>query len=105
MQTAFADFQNSLNRVRLITQAIDANAGQALANASLREQHETSQCALTAILSGFFESFLSDIVEKFISIVSSRNIPFAQLPPQIQSTHLAKGGSVLNAKQRNRANW
>jgi hypothetical protein len=63
------------------------------------------QCACAAILSGFFETFLRDIAEAFITQVEQLRIPFTALPAPIQNTHHEKGGLVLAAKRKNRPKY
>jgi hypothetical protein len=102
MRTALANLRTSLQRIRDITLDIDANALRALQNRSTLEMHETIQCATTVIVSGFFESFLKDVAEAFISVVTAKGIPFLKLPPKIQKTHFEDGGAMVARKARNR---
>jgi hypothetical protein len=105
LRAALADFQASLAKIEDITLDIDANASAALANHSLHDRHETIQCACTAILSGFFETFLKEVAESFIDSVSAINIPFNALPEAIRKAHYANGGAVLQGKQNNKGKY
>lgn len=63
------------------------------------------QCACTAILSGFFETFLKDVAESFIGSISALRIPFTALPKAVQKAHYANGGTILSAKQNNKGKF
>ncbi|MFN0165346.1 MAG: HEPN domain-containing protein [Bryobacteraceae bacterium] len=95
MHTALNNLKSSLSRVRDIADDVDRHASQALSDAALRARDETIECALAVILSGFLESFLRETAEELITIISSRCIPFQDLPERIKSTHFAEGGAVL----------
>jgi hypothetical protein len=57
MQKALLNLKTSVQRVRDIASDIDNNASAALANLAILARHQTTQCAVTVILSGFLESF------------------------------------------------
>jgi hypothetical protein len=95
MYTALKNLKLSFQRVRDIADDVDRHALEALSDAALRARHETIQCALAVILSGFLESFLKETAEELITIISSLGIPFQDLPERIRSTHFAEGGAVL----------
>jgi hypothetical protein len=105
LRAALTDFQASLAKIEDITRDIDANASAALAHHSVHDRHETIQCACTAILSGFFETFLKQVAESFIDSVSALNIPFTALPEAIRKAHYANGGAVLQGKQNNKGKY
>lgn len=105
MRTTLAKFSSSLNRIRDIADDIDANAFPALADPAIRGRHETVQCAATVALSGFFESFLRQIAEKFIDQLNGVNRPFILLPQRLRHTHFERGGAALSRRtQDDRAN-
>jgi hypothetical protein len=95
MRTALVNFLGSLDRVRDITVEIDSNLSKALSDKRLQQRHETIECASTVILSGYFESFLTDAAEAFIRELCSRSIPFDNLPLRIRATHFADGADVF----------
>jgi hypothetical protein len=109
MQQAFADFQASLNRVRNVANDISAKAAAALADAALRERHETALSAVVVTLSGFFESFLRQTAEEYADQINRLNHPFMQLRAAIRYAHFQGGGTLLNAiggkKRSERHNW
>lgn len=95
MRHALANFDSSLNRVRALANHIVANTGAALADASVRELHETQQCGAMVLLTGYFEAFLKDSVRRFIEALSNSGRPFATLPECIRNGHFEGGGRVL----------
>jgi hypothetical protein len=109
MYDALRDLKRSLDRVREITSDIDAQAPQALANHALAKRLETIRCSLIIIITGFFESFLRDTAEAFITNVNSRGIPYASLPVKLRVTNLQEGGRALMQRVRDeknaRATW
>lgn len=109
MRVALTAFNGSLNRVRDISQDIDANISAALASPAIRERHETVQCASTVILSGYFESFLKALAEAFIRDLCKKGLPFTTLPEDVRHAHFIEGGKVLTksatAKRSNRVSW
>ena len=105
MRTPLANFHASLDRIEHITLDLDANLAAALASRAVLERHETIQCAGTAILSGFFETFLRDVAESFIAEVEKLRIPFTSLPNPLQNTHYEKGGMVLTGKQKKKGKY
>jgi hypothetical protein len=95
MYTALKNLKLSFQRVRDIADDVDRHASEALSDAALRARHETIQCALAVIVSGFLESFLKETAEELITIISSRGIPFQDLPERMRLTHFSEGGAVL----------
>jgi hypothetical protein len=93
----------SLNRVRNITFEIDGALSLALSDKRVQQRHETIECASTVILSGYFESFLADVPEAFVSDLCSRQIPFDRLPLRIRSTHFGDGADFLAKKAKREA--
>ena len=98
MHDAIRDLKSSLIRIRDITFDIDAQAAAALADRALAGRLETIRCALVVILTGYFESFLRDSVQAFISNVNSRSIPYATLPDKLRAINLAEGGRALTQR-------
>lgn len=105
MRTALAAFHSSLAKIEDITIDLDASVSAALASRAVMARHETIQCACTAILSGFFETFIRETAEGFITQVDGLRIPFMALPAPIQYTHHEKGGTVLQAKRKNKPKY
>jgi HEPN superfamily RiboL-PSP-like protein len=95
MRASLADFVGSLDRVRDIATEIDNNVSRALSDARVLQRHQTVQCASTIIVSGYFESFLSDVAEAFIRDLCSKGIPFGSLPLSIRATHFGEGAELL----------
>lgn len=95
MSKALANLKSSITRVRDITVDIDAHAKDALADPAIQARHETTLCAITVILSGFIESFLREIAEEVITDISSRALPFGNLPDKIRITHYWDGANCL----------
>ncbi|HTU34411.1 MAG TPA: HEPN domain-containing protein [Candidatus Acidoferrum sp.] len=95
MRQSLESFNKSLGRIRAILDDIDLNAAQALRDPSVRERFETIRCAMMVTLSGFFESFMRNTAEEFISDLCARAIPFDNLPPRVRTTHYAGGAALL----------
>jgi hypothetical protein len=100
MQEALLNLKTSVQRVRDIASDIDNNASAALANLAILARHQTTQCAVTVILSGFLESFMKEVAEGMISEICARNIPFQNLPDRIRVTHFLAGGYFLHQKAK-----
>lgn len=96
--TALSEFQNSVKRVRDIANDITAQAAAALADATLRERHETIQCSCVVILVGYFESFIRNLAKEAVSTLCAASPPFASLDAKIRSTHFEHGGRILQSK-------
>jgi hypothetical protein len=101
MQKALLNLKTSVQRVRDIASDIDNNASGALADPAILARHQTTQCAVTVILSGFLESFMKEVAEGMISEICARNIPFQDLPDKIRVTHFLAGGYFLHQKAKN----
>lgn len=95
MRRALADFDTSLNRIRVLANSILAATGAALASTATREVHETQQCGAVVLLTGYFEAFLKDLVRRFIEDLSVSGLAFAGLPEDIRNRHFEGGGKVL----------
>lgn len=100
MRPDLAQFAISLRHLRDIAVQIDSEIHLALADAALRSRHQTTQCALTVILSGFFESFLKDVAHSFINSLCAKSVPFASLPSSIKHTHFTGGGRFLTTEAK-----
>lgn len=100
MRTALDSISKSLARVRDISVDIDKNVLKALKDTALLERHDTMQCALTVVLSGYLESFLTLMAEECIRELCSKNLPFEQLPLRIRSVHFTEGAEVLAKRAR-----
>lgn len=100
MRYALENLQLSVSRIRNIALDIRSTTHESLKDSTVRERHQTIQCATTVILSGFFESFLKDIAEAFITELCLRSIPFADLPSRIQLTHFVEGGVWLSKRAK-----
>lgn len=95
MRQALADFGISLNRIRALANSILAATGAALANTAIRELHETQQCGSVVLLTGYFETFLKDLVRRYIEDMSASGVAFSGLPKGIRERHFEGGGKVL----------
>ena len=96
--TALSEFQNSVKRVRDIANEITSKAAAALADAALRERHETIQCSCVVILVGYFESFIRNLAKEAVSTLCAASPPFGSLDAKIRSTHFEHGGRILQSK-------
>ncbi len=105
MLTVLSDFDASLDRIRAVAADMDQRILTASPEERLRD--ETMRCAATVILSGFFESFLKDCIQSYISFVCSRKVPFARLGDKMQRQHFVAGGQLLAMKYRSdgRVSW
>lgn len=93
MQNALPNLKASLEKVRAITDDIDAHVQDALKDPAVQARHETTLCAATVILSGFLESFLRENAEEMIADICSCAVPFDQLPSKIRITHYWDGAA------------
>ncbi len=100
MYDALRDLHNSLNRVSEITVEIDAQAPQALSDHRVAERLETVRCSLVVTLTGYFESFLRQTAQSFITNVNSRGIPYSTLPERLRVKNLEEGGRALMQRVR-----
>lgn len=100
MQNALPNLKASLDRVRAIADDIDARVQDALKDAAVQARHEVTLCAATVILSGFLESFLREVAEEMVTDISSRAIPFDQLPSKIRITHYLEGAFHIREMAR-----
>ena len=105
MRNALAGLRASADRIRKITFDIDANIALALQDRDVLQRHQTTQCALTVILSGYLESFLKEVAEAFVSEINTLKIPFSALPDRMQRAHFEVGGQILTNRMRNRLEW
>ncbi|MFZ0885278.1 MAG: HEPN domain-containing protein [Candidatus Acidiferrales bacterium] len=95
MQNAFPNLKASLDRVRSISDDIDARVQQALKDPVIQARNETTLCAATVILSGFLESFLREVAEEVIGDICNRAVPFNSLPAKIRIAHYSDGALYL----------
>src|ERR1700680_2227126 len=100
MQKAFPNLKASLDRVRAITDEIDARVQEALKDPAVQARHETTLCAATVILSGFLESFLREVAEEVISDICNRQLPFNSLPSKIRTAHYWDGALYVREMAR-----
>jgi hypothetical protein len=98
MRTALAGFNSSVSRIRDIADELDNDLPNALADSFVLERHETTRCAATVILSGYWETFLKELAEEFISETCNLNRPFSSLPEKMRHTHYELGGAVLSRR-------
>jgi hypothetical protein len=97
---ALPNLRGSLDKVRAIANDIDSQAQDALRDPMIQARHETTLCAATVILSGFFESFLRELAEEVIGDICNRGIPFDQLPSKIRVAHYGEGALYLQKMAR-----
>jgi hypothetical protein len=95
-QYALADFGTSLNRIRTLANSIVSDTASALADAAVRELHETQQCGAVVLLTGYFEAFLKDLVRRYIEDLSTSGVAFLKLPENIRDKHFQGGGEELS---------
>ena len=98
MRTALAAFRSSVGRVRNISDENDRSIPAILSDPALRDRYETIRCASTVILSGFLESFLKELADKFVTSICALNRPFPSLPERIRHSHYEFGGAVLSRR-------
>lgn len=105
MRIALSNFDVSLKRIRDV--ASDMNNRILSASHAERLRDETLRCASTVILSGFFESFLKECIQIYVSVVCDRQIPFVDLEKKMQTQHFVVGGQLLGQKYKNdsRVSW
>lgn len=104
MRKALAAFVQSLNRVSSVAAQVDAEIAIAM-SPGVRERHETQLAGSVIILSGYFESFLHDVVKAFIDGICARSLPFAGLPAKLRDTHYNEGALLLQKFVLGRARW
>ena len=98
MRSALASFNSSISRIRDIADELDNDLPNALADSFVLERHETTRCAATVILSGYWETFLKELAEEFISEACKLNKPFGSLPEKMRHTHYERGGVILSRR-------
>src|SRR5947209_7407526 len=98
MRTVLARFNSSVSRIRDIADELDHDLPNALADSFVLERHETTRCAATVILSGYWETFLKELAEAFISEICKLNRLFSCLPEKMRHTHYERGGTVLSRR-------
>lgn len=104
MQVALRDFDLSAGRIEKVADHIDSEVAQAHLPL-VRERHETLGCGSIVILSGFFETFLRDVVQAYIRDVNAISAPFSSLPKRMRTTHYSEGAALLHRVARGRARW
>jgi hypothetical protein len=100
MQNAFPNLKASLDRVRAISNDIDARVQDALKDPAIQARNETTLCAATVILSGFLESFLREVAEEVINDICNCAVPFNSLPSKIRIAHYWDGALYLREMAR-----
>jgi hypothetical protein len=72
-----------------------------------RLRDDTVRCSCTVIISGFFETFLKEVAQRYVEAVSARRLPYADLPKDVQSRHYLDGGILIGqkAKGSSRVSW
>jgi len=100
MSKSLDSFKESLSRIRDIIDDINSNAPQALRDQSARARYETVRCAMLVMLSGFFESFIRNVADEFVTELCLRKVPFDRLPEKIRATHFMGGADVLLQRAR-----
>lgn len=102
-KSSIKEFKASLKPVRLIAKDIDTNVNEALKKRSVLLRHQTTQCAVTVILSGYFESFLKEVAEDFINALLKTGLPFQSLPGKIKNAHFLGGGTILSKRYKGKS--
>jgi hypothetical protein len=105
VRSALSAFKASLSRVNGIASHVDSEVVLAAGNAVVRERHETLLCGAVVISTGYFESFIHDLVRAFIKGVCALGRPFATLPARLQKTHYVNGAALLHRFVTNKAPW
>jgi len=95
MRQALGEFILSLNGIRALANNINQNTGQALANSSVRQLHETQQCGAIVLLTGYFEAFLKELVRRYLRDLCLSGVAFSALPARMQHKHFEGGGKIL----------
>jgi DNA uptake protein ComE-like DNA-binding protein len=98
MRRSLSQLVDSLNRIRDIASDMDSRVLSSTNAIRLRD--ETLRCSCTVILSGFLESFIKECAEAYITEISSRRVPFSDLPKPTQRCHFVEGGQLLGLKTR-----
>lgn len=92
--TATSDFVASLDVVDDIANTLTTPA--AMASGALQTTNAIS-CAAVVLISGYFESFLKDIVEQVVTDYNKAGKGWASLPYDVKARHLQSGAVALNA--------
>jgi hypothetical protein len=100
MQTALAALNSSLDRVRELATFISRETSLALSDPTVLARHETQQCGAVVLLTGYFETFLKDVVKAYLASLCTTGIPFASLPEKLRRTHFEAGGKVITEVAR-----
>jgi RiboL-PSP-HEPN len=95
MQNALDRFKSSLERVREIASEIDDRITSQPGNQRFRNATQTIICGSVVVTSGYFESFLSDLVKSYVMALNLKQFSFNGLPDKIQKTHYQDGAKFL----------
>lgn len=105
MKSALARLQSSLEQINDVANDMDSRILSS--SSGTRSRDETLRCSCTVILSGFLETFLKEIAEKYVHTICDRKVSFHLLPKKTQQRHFIEGGKLLGLKFQNhgRVSW
>jgi hypothetical protein len=96
MRVALEEFTKAVARVQQIADWLDSQAGNVLATSQLATVN-AMQCGCVVLLTGYFESFLKNVIEAAVRDINQLCMPFIALPRRIRHQHFEQGGQVLRA--------
>lgn len=86
------EFSSSLDTVETVAQSLSSPA--ALKPSQLTSTNAVS-CSIIVLLSGYFESYLKDIIKEYIESINNLNKPLAAIPLSMQLKHYSGGAEAL----------
>ncbi|WP_147466164.1 MAE_28990/MAE_18760 family HEPN-like nuclease [Pseudomonas syringae] len=86
------EFSSSLDTVETVAQSLSSPA--ALKPSQLTSTNAVS-CSIIVLLSGYFESYLKDIIKEYIESINNLNKPLTTIPLSMQLKHYSGGAEAL----------
>jgi hypothetical protein len=86
------EFLSSLDTIETVAQSLSSPA--ALKSNQLTSTNAVS-CSIIVLLSGYFESYLKDIIKEYIDSINSLNKPLTAIPLSMQLKHYSGGADAL----------
>ncbi|MBI6585487.1 hypothetical protein YA0868_03460 [Pseudomonas syringae] len=86
------EFFSSLDTVETVAQSLSSPA--ALKPSQLTSTNAVS-CSIIVLLSGYFESYLKDIIKEYIESINNLNKPLTAIPLSMQLKHYSGGAEAL----------
>jgi hypothetical protein len=95
MRTALREFTAATDRITAIADWLDTQTQIILATAGLLPAINAMQCSCVVLLSGYFESFLRDVMQAAVQDINRLNKPFLSLPERMRHLHFHSGAQAL----------